>query len=81
MTGMVLEPVVVHPDATLREAKSLMLNFGISGLPVADDNNLVGILTSRDLRFERNLEQPVREIMTKDLVTCRQIQVMNKPKT
>ena len=55
MTGMVLEPVVVHPDATLREAKSLMLNFGISGLPVADDNNLVGILTSRDLRFERNL--------------------------
>lgn len=70
MTGMVLEPVVVHPDATLREAKSLMLNFGISGLPVADDNNLVGILTSRDLRFERNLEQPVREIMTKDLVTC-----------
>ena len=70
MTGMVLEPVVVHPDATLREAKSLMLNFGISGLPVADDENLVGILTSRDLRFERNLEQPVREIMTKDLVTC-----------
>ena len=70
MTGMVLEPVVVHPDATLREAKSLMLNFGISGLPVADDNNLVGILTSRDLRFERNLEQAVREIMTKDLVTC-----------
>ena len=70
MTGMVLEPVVVHPDATLREAKALMLNFGISGLPVAEDNNLVGILTSRDLRFERNLEQPVREIMTKDLVTC-----------
>ena len=70
MTGMVLEPVVVHPNATLREAKSLMLNFGISGLPVAEDDNLVGILTSRDLRFERNLEQPVHEIMTKDLVTC-----------
>jgi IMP dehydrogenase len=70
MTGMVLEPVVVRPDAKLREARNLMLQYGISGLPVADGDNLVGILTSRDLRFERNLEQPVHEIMTKDLVTC-----------
>ena len=70
MTGMVLEPVVIHPKATLREARDLMLQYGISGLPVAEKNNLVGILTSRDLRFERNLEQPVCEIMTTDLVTC-----------
>ena len=70
MTGMVLEPVVVRPDATLREARDLMLKYGISGLPVAEDDNLVGILTSRDLRFERHLEQPVYKIMTTDLVTC-----------
>ncbi|MBM76639.1 MAG: IMP dehydrogenase [Proteobacteria bacterium] len=70
MTGMVLKPVVVHPAAKLALAKSLMREHGISGLPVADKGQLVGILTSRDLRFERNMDRPVSDVMTKDLVTC-----------
>ena len=70
MTGMILSPVCVNAESILEEAQHLMRFHGISGLPVVDNQQLVGILTSRDLRFERNLKQKVKEVMTKELVTC-----------
>ena len=72
MTGMVSNPVTLAPEQTLREARALMRSNRISGLPVVSDGRLVGILTDRDLRFERNPERPVDEVMTgeDDLVTC-----------
>src|SRR6188472_3402606 len=55
-SGMILNPITLSPDATLREAVSLMTRFKISGVPVVnDDGRLVGIITNRDLQFERNL--------------------------
>jgi IMP dehydrogenase len=64
-SGMILNPIKLSPDATLREAVSLMSRFKISGLPIVDtDDRLVGIITNRDLQFERSLDRPVREAMT-----------------
>ena len=70
MTGMILEPICVSSQDTLEKAQQLMVQYSISGLPVVEDEQLVGILTSRDLRFERNLARPVSEVMTRELVTC-----------
>ncbi|HXY32035.1 MAG TPA: IMP dehydrogenase [Gemmatimonadaceae bacterium] len=71
-SGMILNPITLGPDATLREANALMMRFKISGVPVVDrDHRLVGIITNRDLQFERNLDRPLHEAMTKDhLVTA-----------
>ncbi|HEX2569014.1 MAG TPA: IMP dehydrogenase [Polyangia bacterium] len=69
-SGMVIDPVVVHPDEKLEHALALMRQHEISGLPVVADGRPVGILTNRDVRFERNLGQPVREVMTARLVTA-----------
>jgi IMP dehydrogenase len=71
-SGMILDPVTLKPDATLGDALQLMREFKIGGIPIVDgDNKLVGILTNRDLRFERDMSAPVTEIMTaKDLVTA-----------
>ena len=70
-TGMVTDPVVVHPDQTLHHAIGLMRAHGISGLPVVDESGRpVGILTNRDVRFEKNLEQRVRALMTAKLITA-----------
>lgn len=64
-SGMVLHPVTTSPTMSLGEAVALMERFGISGVPVvADGGVLVGILTSRDLRFETNLDRSVADIMT-----------------
>ncbi len=68
-SGIVVDPVVVDPDETLSRALELMRQHGISGLPVVRDGKPVGILTNRDVRFERNLDQRVRDMMTKELVT------------
>jgi IMP dehydrogenase len=68
-SGMIIDPVTVRPDRPLHEAVALMRENGISGLPVVDGDRPVGILTSRDLRFEQNLDQPVSKLMTKKLVT------------
>ena len=65
-SGMVVDPLTIRSDATLSDALSLMRNHGFSGLPVVDAGRLVGILTSRDLRFETRLEQSVADVMTKD---------------
>ncbi|MCS6800102.1 MAG: IMP dehydrogenase [Myxococcota bacterium] len=68
-SGMVLDPVTIRPDQSLHEAVALMRQHDISGLPVVEGRRPVGILTSRDLRFEKNLSQPVANLMTRELVT------------
>ncbi|WP_025322780.1 IMP dehydrogenase [Deferrisoma camini] len=69
--GMIVDPITMGPDQKVAEALELMARYRISGVPITDDDGrLLGILTNRDLRFERNLERPVREVMTRDgLVT------------
>jgi IMP dehydrogenase len=69
-SGMVFDPVVIHPDEQLKKALELMRFHNISGLPVVQDGRPVGILTNRDIRFERNLGQKVRDVMTAKLVTA-----------
>jgi IMP dehydrogenase len=71
-SGMILNPITLTPSAMLREAVALMQRFRISGVPVVDaDGKLVGIITNRDLQFERNLDQPLAQAMTsKNLVTA-----------
>jgi len=68
-SGMVVDPVTVRPDQSLHEAFELMRTRNISGLPVVDGKRPVGILTSRDVRFEQNLSQSVEKLMTRKLVT------------
>lgn len=79
-SGMIVDPLVIGPDATLRDALALMERFKISGIPVVENGGtgghakgkLVGILTNRDVRFATDPSQPVRELMTaKNLVTVR----------
>jgi IMP dehydrogenase len=71
-SGMILNPITLGPDRPLREAYQLMRRFKISGVPIVDgQGRLIGIITNRDLQFERNLDQPIREAMTKDnLITA-----------
>jgi IMP dehydrogenase len=71
-SGMILDPITLGPDRPLREAATLMQRFRISGVPIVDDRgHLVGIITNRDLQFERNIEQPIDEVMTKEnLITA-----------
>ena len=71
-SGMVVDPVTIEPDAPVHRAVALMRQHEISGIPVTKNGRLVGILTNRDLRFEKNLDQKVEAMMTKDLVTCRE---------
>jgi IMP dehydrogenase len=71
-SAMVAEPLTIEPEARLSAAVALMRENGISGIPVTRQGRLVGILTNRDLRFERNLDQTVEQVMTKDLVTARE---------
>ncbi|MGB6410588.1 MAG: IMP dehydrogenase [Candidatus Deferrimicrobiaceae bacterium] len=69
-SGMILDPITVGPDQKVYEALEVMEKYRISGLPVTNGGKLVGILTNRDLRFETNFDQPIRNVMTKDrLVT------------
>jgi IMP dehydrogenase len=65
--GMIADPVTLSKDHTLAEAKALMANYKISGLPVVDENNyLIGIITNRDVKYQENLDIKVEEIMTKE---------------
>src|ERR1700722_1758116 len=69
-SGMIVDPVTISPELTVRDAMDIMGKYRVSGLPVTRGARLVGILTNRDLRFERNLDQAVSSVMTKDnLVT------------
>jgi len=69
--GVIKDPITVDPNTTISEVLDITHRHNISGVPVVDGNELVGIVTSRDMRFERRLEDPVRKIMTakQDLVT------------
>ena len=71
-SGMISDPITVAPDQKISDALNIMRKFGISGLPVTKNGRLVGILTNRDLRFEKQLDRPVSDVMTKDkLVTVK----------
>jgi IMP dehydrogenase len=71
-SGMIMNPITLGPDRPLREAYQLMRRFKISGVPIVDgQGRLIGIITNRDLQFERNLDQPIHEAMTREnLVTA-----------
>jgi len=71
-SAVVADPITIDPEAPLHRAVGLMREHGISGIPVTRQGKLLGILTNRDLRFERNLEQKVEDVMTKRLVTARE---------
>ena len=75
-SGMVVNPITIHPDNTLADARALMSRHGISGFPVVErgaapgtPSKLVGILTNRDMRFAAHPDQPVSELMTKRVIT------------
>ncbi|NQZ76591.1 MAG: IMP dehydrogenase, partial [Ekhidna sp.] len=71
-SGMILDPVTLSIDATVSDAEAIMKENKIGGIPVVDkENKLIGIVTNRDLRFEKKLKKPVKDIMTKEnLVTA-----------
>ena len=70
-SGMILDPVTINPEAKISQVLDLMQMYRISGIPVVEHDKLVGIVTNRDLRFETNLELPVKDVMTKErLVTA-----------
>jgi IMP dehydrogenase len=70
-SGMILDPVTISPDETIRDAHQLMAKYRISGIPVTKDKKLVGILTNRDLRFETRMDLKVSQVMKREkLVTA-----------
>lgn len=70
-SGMIRNPITLSPGQTVREALELMKRYSISGIPVVEEERLVGILTNRDLRFEPNLDLTVRQVMTSgNLITA-----------
>ena len=73
-SGVVKEPITIPPDMTVREVLNLIHKYKISGLPVVEGSKVVGIVTNRDLRFETNLDQSIKNIMTlkEQLVTVRE---------
>ncbi len=88
-SGIIIDPIFVHPDATLQDAERLMSEYKISGVPVVDEHKkLLGILTNRDMRFERDYSKKVSQVMTKaPLITAKQgttleeaAQIMHKHK-
>jgi IMP dehydrogenase len=72
-SGMIIDPVTIGPEARIADVLQLMERYRISGIPVVEGRKLVGIVTNRDLRFETNLEQKVREVMTKDHLVTAQV--------
>lgn len=72
--GMILDPITITPDKAVSDALDMMSEYKIGGIPVVSgDNRLVGIVTNRDLRFEKAMNKSIREVMTKDnLITTRQ---------
>jgi IMP dehydrogenase len=65
--GMIIDPVTLHADSVIGDAVQIMREFKIGGIPVVnDDNRLVGIITNRDMRFEKDFSKPVAEVMTRN---------------
>ena len=73
-SGMILDPITINPDATINDALNLMKQYHISGIPVTlEDGTLVGIITNRDVQFEKDYSKPVKDVMTKvNLITARE---------
>lgn len=63
-SGMILDPITLSPEHLVQDALTLMKKYGISGVPITVNRELVGILTNRDLRFETNTQQPISDVMT-----------------
>ncbi len=69
-SGMIVDPITMHPDQKVYEVREMMKKYRISGVPIVDGPTLVGIVTNRDLRFETKMDRPLRDVMTRDnLVT------------
>jgi len=69
-SGLIVDPISMRPQEKIERAIEVMKKYGISGLPITDENNkLVGIITNRDLRFENRLHLPIEAVMTKTLIT------------
>ena len=72
-SGMIVDPVTIHPDQPIHEVLNFMKQYRISGVPVIKDDQLVGIVTNRDLRFETRLDKKISEVMTREnLVTVKE---------
>ena len=81
-SGMILDPVTIGSDKTIRDALEIMAHFDISGIPVVDEGKLVGILTNRDIRFETNLDLSVADRMTgENLVTVKKGTTLKEAKS
>jgi IMP dehydrogenase len=66
-SGLIVDPITLGPNGTIGEAKQIMKEHSIGGIPIVDEQNrLIGILTNRDIRFEENDQRPVKEVMTKE---------------
>ena len=71
--GMIIDPITLSKEAKVKDAMQLMAEYGIGGIPIVDGKKkLIGMVTNRDLRFERNMERPLSEIMITDLITTRE---------
>lgn len=72
-SGMIVDPITISPEQKIKDTLDLMAKYHISGIPVTEGKKLVGIITNRDLRFETNFEQKVKDVMTKEnLVTVKE---------
>ncbi|MGD9300746.1 MAG: IMP dehydrogenase, partial [Desulfobacterales bacterium] len=65
-SGMIVDPVTIRPEQKVGEVLELMNHYRISGVPVTSGNQLIGIVTNRDLRFETDLDRKIADVMTKD---------------
>lgn len=71
--GMITNPTTLHENAVVEDALKMMREFSIGGIPIVDnDNKLIGIVTNRDLRFEKDIRKPLRDIMTKNVISTNQ---------
>ena len=81
-SGMIIDPVTLGPSAQVKEALKIMKDFRISGIPITENGELVGILTNRDLRFINNFDQPVSNLMTREkLITAPEGTTLEQAKT
>jgi len=72
-SGMILNPISLGPDKSLQDALTIMRAYHISGIPIVENEKLVGILTNRDIRFETCLDQPIKDVMTREnLITAKE---------
>lgn len=78
-SGMIVDPITVNSSATVADVLQIMRNYGIGGIPVVDEQDiLVGIITNRDLRFEKGLHKSVSEVMTKNVITTTEFEDFDK---